>query len=43
LIELELIEPDLYLGHDEKGGALFADMVKREAGAAVRKRLVTEP
>jgi glutathione synthase/RimK-type ligase-like ATP-grasp enzyme len=27
LIELELIEPDLYLGYDARGGALFAEAV----------------
>jgi hypothetical protein len=33
LIELELIEPDLYLGYDEKAGARFAAAVK----AAIEK------
>ncbi|HEY0148875.1 MAG TPA: hypothetical protein VGB70_07705 [Allosphingosinicella sp.] len=28
LIELELIEPDLYLGYDAKGGAMFAEAAK---------------
>ena len=30
-MELELVEPDLYLEHDPGGGALFAEAV---AGAA---------
>jgi glutathione synthase/RimK-type ligase-like ATP-grasp enzyme len=30
LIELELIEPDLYLGYDERAGARFAKSVVRE-------------
>jgi hypothetical protein len=29
LIELELIEPDLYLGYDRAGGAAWADAVRR--------------
>jgi len=27
LIEVEAIEPDLYLGYDAGGGAMFADAV----------------
>jgi glutathione synthase/RimK-type ligase-like ATP-grasp enzyme len=30
LIELELIEPDLYLGYDRQGGALFAQAAKEQ-------------
>jgi glutathione synthase/RimK-type ligase-like ATP-grasp enzyme len=33
LIELELIEPDLYLGYDRAGGAVWADAVKSAARA----------
>ena len=32
LMELELVEPDLYLQHDPGGGAAFADAVRRAAG-----------
>lgn len=33
LMELELVEPDLYLEHDPGGGAMFAEAVARAAGA----------
>jgi hypothetical protein len=32
LIELELIEPDLYLGYDPGGGAAFSDAVRERIG-----------
>lgn len=34
LIELELIEPDLYLGYDPKGGTMFAEAAERSVSAA---------